>query len=204
MDQRGFAFKDAWRLLFGPTVGATFWNQTHVSAVLITRPDVAPACATPDTVRAMLHAIEDAAGRLIGRAREAGSTAADAARLLVNDIERLDADIEGLAQDTDPETLAAIERQLSQMHQTRRDARQHLEEAAKIMRAQADLLEVKRLDREDANGTLRAIWTVLERLREQSGRGTSQEIELIERLYALADAARRRPRPGGESGLLKD
>jgi hypothetical protein len=187
-----FAFKDAWRLLFGPTVGATFWNQTQVSAVLITRPDVAPACATPpDTVRAMLHAIEDGAGRLVGQARGDGSSAADAARVLVNDIERLDADIANLARDTD---LAAIERLLSQMPETQRDARRHLEESAKLMRAQADLVEVKRLDREDANGTLRAIWTVLERLREQSGRGTPQEAQLLERLRALAAAARRRAR----------
>jgi hypothetical protein len=194
----GFSFRDSWRLLFGPTVGATFWTQSHVNAVLLTRPDLAPACATPDTVRAMLHAIEDAAGRLVGRSREAGSTAAEASRLLVNDIERLDADIADLAQDA--EALASLERQLSKMAQTQRDVRQRLEEAAKMMRARADLLDVRRLDREDANGTLRAIWTVIERLREQSGRGSPQENELIERLHALATAARDRQRPRGAQG----
>ncbi len=192
----GFAFKDAWRLLFGPTVGATFWGQPHVNSVLITRPDAGAGCATPtpESVRAMLHAIEDGAGRLVGQARGDGSSAADAARLLVNDIERLDADIANLPRDTE---LDAIERLLSQMPETQRDARRHLEESAKLMRAQANLVEVKRLDREDANGTLRAIWTALERLREQSGRGTPQEAELLERLRALAAAARDRPRPPG-------
>jgi serine/threonine-protein kinase len=194
----GFAFKDAWRLLFGPTVGATFWNQPHVSGVLVTRPDAAPACATPppDTARAVLHAIEDAAGRLGGRARAAGGAATDAAHLLVNDIERLDAEIEGLSGDASPEELARVERRLSELRETQREARQHLEEYAKLMRAQADLLEVKRLDREDANGTLGAIWTVMERLRGLSGGGTPLETELLERLRALVAAARARPRPG--------
>jgi hypothetical protein len=144
----------------------------------------------------MLHAIEDAAGRLGGRAREIGSDAADAARLLVEDVERLDADIENLTRDADPEGLAQMERRLTRLHETQRDARQHLEEYAKIMRGQADLLDMKRLDREDARATLRAIWTALERLREQSMGGTPPESELIERLRALAAAARGRPRNG--------
>jgi hypothetical protein len=192
----GFAVQDASRLLFGPTVGNTFWGQPHVSAILITRPDAGAACATPvpENVRAMLHAIEDGAGRLSGRAREIGSDASDAARLLVEDVERLDADIEDLARDADPEELAQVERRLTQLHDTQREARQHLEEYAKIMRSQADLLDMKRLDREDARATLRAIWTVLERLREQSGHATPPEPELIERLRALTGAARGRPR----------
>jgi predicted Ser/Thr protein kinase len=194
----GFALQDASRLLFGPTVGTTFWGQPQVSAVLITRPEADAACTTPapENVRTMLHAIEDAAGRLSGKAREMGTDAADAARLLVEDVERLDVDIENLARDVDPEGLAQLERRLAQLHETQRDARQHLEEYAKIMRGQADLLDVKRLDREDARATLRAIWTALERLREQSVGATPPETELIERLRALAAAARGRPRPG--------
>jgi predicted Ser/Thr protein kinase len=190
----GLATQDASRLLFGPTVGATFWNQPHVAKVLLTRPDSAAACATPapDTVRAMLHAIEGAAARLSGPAREVGSSAADAAQLLVNDIERLDAEIETLVRDANPEDLAELDKRLSKMSETQREARQHLEEYARLMRAQADLVDVKRLDREDANGTLRAIWTALEHLREHSGRGTPRESELIDRLRALAAAARRR------------
>lgn len=70
------------------------------------------------------------------------------------------------------------------------------------MRGQAGLLEVKCLEREDANGTLRAIWTVLDRLREQSCRGTPTETDLLERLRSLAAAARGRPRPGGVGPLL--
>ena len=60
---RGFALRDSSRLLFGPTVGPTFWNQLHISSVLITRPDAGPVCVTPmpDSVRAMLHAIEEGA-----------------------------------------------------------------------------------------------------------------------------------------------
>jgi serine/threonine-protein kinase len=196
----GFAMQDASRLLFGPTIGVAFWNQPSVNAILITRPDAAAACGTPpDSARSMLHAIEDAAGRLSGRARESGSDAAHAARLLLDDVERLDGDIEKLARDTDPEELDRVERRMAQLNETQRDARQHLEGYARIMRGQADLLEVKRLEREDANATLRAIWTVLERLREPSGRGTPTETDLLERLRSLAAAACDRPRPGGVS-----
>jgi hypothetical protein len=92
---------------------------------------------------------------------------------------------------------------MAQLNETQRDARQHLEGYARIMRGQTDLLEVKRLEREDANGTLRAIWTVLERLREQSCRGTPTETDLLERLRSLAGAARGRPRPGGVGPLLR-
>jgi hypothetical protein len=190
----GFALNDASRLLFGPTVGTTFWSQPHISAVLVTRPDAGPACATapPETVRAMLHEIEDAAARLGGQAREDGSNAADAARLLVDDIEQLDGEIESIARDANPDHLASLERRLSEMGETQREARRYLEEYAKIMRGQADLLEVKRLARDEATDTLRAIWTVLERLRDHSGRGTPQQIALLEQLRALADAARRK------------
>jgi predicted Ser/Thr protein kinase len=190
----GFNPQHASRLLFGPTVGATFWNQPQVSAVLVTRADPNCACPTPipDTVRAILHAIEDAVPQLIGRARERGSAAAEAARLLVEEIERLDADIESLAQDADPEELARVERRLAQLHKVHRDARQHLEEYARIMRGQADLIDVKRLEREDAHGTLRAIWTVIDQIREQSGRGTSDP-DLVQRLNELASAVRQRP-----------
>jgi hypothetical protein len=195
----GFPVRDASRLLFGPTVGSTFWSQPHVSSVLLTRPDAAAACATPmpDSARAMVHAIEDAAGQLVGHVRAAGSSAAEAAHLLLSDIERLDGEIENLVGDADPEELARIERRLSQMNETQRDARRHLEEYARIMRSQTDLADVKRYDREDANGTLRTIWTVLERLREHSGRGPSRETELVQQLESLAAAARDRSRPAG-------
>jgi hypothetical protein len=199
----GFATQDASRLLFGPTVGMTFWNQPHVSAVLLARPDAAPACATPapDTVRAMLHAIEDASGRLTGRARQAGSVAAEAARALVDTIERLEGEIETLTRNADPEELANVERRLTQLPEGQRDPRDHLEHYAKWMRGQADLLEVRRLDRDDATGTLRAIWTVLERLREQSTRGIAPEAEVLERLHALAAGRVRGPRgPRGPQG----
>jgi predicted Ser/Thr protein kinase len=195
----GFALKDASRLLFGPTVGATFWNQTHVSAVLVTSPDPAVACALPppETVRAMLHAIEASAARLSGRARETGSTAADAARVLVETIEQVDAEIETLARNADPEELANVERRLAQLQDGQRDARDHLDKYATWMRGQADLLEMKRLDREDAHATLRAVWTLLERLREQSGRGTPQEAELLGHLRALIRGAQGPQSPQG-------
>ena len=194
----GFAVQDASRLLFGPTIGVTFWNQPHVNAVLVRRPNAAPACATaPESGRSMLHAIEDAAGQLSGRARECGSDAARAARLLLDDVERLDVEIESLARDADPEELARVERRMAQLSESQRDAREHLKGYAKIIRGQGDVLEVKRLEREDANDTLQAIWMVLERLREPSCRGTPTEFELLERLRALAAAARRRPRPRG-------
>jgi hypothetical protein len=190
----GFALNDASRLLFGPTVGTSFWSQPHISAVLVTRPDAGPACATdlPETVRAMLHAIEDAAARLGGRDREDGSNAADAAREVVNAIEHLDGEIESIARDANPEDLARLERRLIEMGETQPDARRHLEEYARIMRGQADLVEVKRLARDEAADTLRAIWTVLERLRDSSGRGTPQDGQLLEQLRALTDAARRK------------
>ena len=189
----GFNPQHASRLLFGPTIGATFWSLPHVSAVLVTSPNAAAVRDTPvpDTVRAMLHAIEDAAEQLSGRARERGSAAADAARVLVDDIEQLDSDIESLARDADPEELARVEQRLTQLHDTHRDARQHLEEYVRIMRRQAELIDVKRLERDDAHGALRAIWMVIDRLREESRHGTP-DTELLERLDALATAARGR------------
>lgn len=194
----GFAMQDASRLLFGPTIGVTFWNQRHVNAVLVRRPDAPAACTTPpESARSMLHSIEDAAGQLSGRARECGSDAARAARLLLDDVERLDGEIDDLARDADPEELARVERRIAQLSETQRDARDHLEGYAKIIRGQGDVLEMKRLEREDANDTLQAIWTVLERLREPSSRGPSTESELLERLRVLSAAARGRPRPRG-------
>ena len=194
----GFAVQDASRLLFGPTIGVTFWSQPHVNAVLVRHPNAAPACATPpESGRSMLQAIEDASARLNGRAREGGSDAARAARLLLDDVERLDSEIENLARDADPEELARLERRMAQLNETQHDARHHLEGYARIMRGQGDVLEVKRLEREDANASLRAIWTVLERLGEPSCRGTPTETDLLERLRALTAAARGRPRPRG-------
>ena len=196
----GLRAQDASRLLFGPTVGATFWNQEHISRLMITRPDAAPACATPqpDTVRGLLHSIEDATARLTGQARVTGSAAAEAARLLVNDIERLDAEIDMLLQDAAPEELARLERRLADMEGAHHAPRQHLEEYVRFMRGQADRLEVKRLDRDDANGTLREIWVVSQRLRDQSERGAPPEKELLARLEALCAASHARHRPGGK------
>ena len=194
----GLRAQDASRLLFGPTVGATFWNQEHISSVLVTRPDAAPACATPepDTVRGLLRSLEDATARLTGQARAAGSAAAEAGRLLVDDIERLDAEIESLLGDATPDELARLEGRLADMGGAQHPGRQHLEEYVRFMRAQADRVEVKRLDREDANGTLREMWVVLQRLREHTERGTPPERELLGRLEALSAAARARHRPG--------
>ena len=196
----GLRAQDASRLLFGPTVGATFWNQEHIIRLLITRPDAAPACATPqpDTVRGLLHSIEDATARLTGQARATGSAAAEAGRLLVDDIERLDAEIESLLGDAAPEELAQLERRLADMGDVEHPARQHLEEYVRFMRGQADRVEVKRLDREDANGTLREMWVVLQRLRDQSERGTPPEKDLLGHLEALCVAARARYRPAGQ------
>jgi predicted Ser/Thr protein kinase len=195
----GFALPDASRLLFGPTVGAAFWSQEHVSAVLITRPDLGPACATPppNTARAILHAIEDMANRLSGRARESGSEAADAARILSEEVDRLDVEIEKLERDAEPEELAHVERRLAQLHETESDARGHLEQYAKSLRRQADLLELRRSDREEALGLLRAMWTGLERLRVEPGRNAAPEREILERLHALSAAARGSHRPAG-------
>jgi serine/threonine-protein kinase len=186
-----FSLRDASRLLFGPTVGATFWNQPHVNSVLITRPDAGATCATPlpATVRAMLHAIEESAARLSGQARELGSGAVAAAQSLVSDIERLDDEIQQIAHA--PEQLALAQQSLDALRETQRDARQHLESYIKLMRRDADRLEMKRLEREDANGMLRAMWALLERLRDQSGRGTA-DVALLEQVRAMIADVRKR------------
>ncbi len=191
---RRFPMRDATRLLFGPTIGTTFWGQPHVKAVLGTRAGAASACAAPvpATIRGILYAIEASAQELTGSARPGGADAADAAHLLVDDVERLDAEIENLTRGADPEELARIERRLAELSDTQQDAREHLEAYAKLMRAQADRLEVKRLDRDDAAGTLRSIWAVLEQLR-----GTPDGAELLQRLQSLSAAARGRMRVSG-------
>jgi predicted Ser/Thr protein kinase len=188
----GFSAHHASHLLFGPTVAPTFWSLPQVTGVLVTPSSAGASRATPipKTVRGILHEIEEAAGDLTGRARQHGSAAADAARALVDEIERLDGDIEKLAGSVDPDDLARAQQSIAKLDETQRKPRQALEEYIRLMQEQAELLEVKRLHREDANGTLRELWTLINQARAQSARGTPDP-ELLDRLHALVTAIRR-------------
>ena len=80
---------------------------------------------------------------------------------------------------------------LAKLHETQHVARKALEEYIRSMREQRELLEVKRLHRDDAYGTLRELWTMIDQVRVQSARGTPDP-ELLDRLHALVTAVRRR------------
>ena len=190
---RGFSVQHASHLLFGPTTSATFWRLPQVGAVLVTRsgPGAGRATPVPDTVRGMLNAIEESAGQLTGKERQQGTAATEVARVLVDEIERLDAEIQKLASSADPEDLARAQQSLAKLDETQRRARQALEEYIRIMQEQRELVEVKRLHRDDAHGTLRELWTLMDQARTQSARGTP-DAELLDRLHALVTATRRR------------
>ena len=115
--REGLSRREIVRMLIGPTIVSRLWDSPQMSALLARHlPAPTPdAERRPDFPRECMHKIKSIAQDLTGRSRESGAIAVIAARELCSQIDALDVEISQLTDDSQPDMIARLARELADL-----------------------------------------------------------------------------------------
>jgi len=170
------------------------WHKPKYAALLLPPPGRTPAPprTEPRSPVELARAIQDIVAQLPSETRTTVSEATGAARQLADLVAALDVELGKLAQDVDPQELAAVEAKLQALGPEREEEGEVRRQKRTLLAEQRDLL--RRLDQRLAAATdrrtrlmelLRTMWLQMANLRAEAARDNLEATEVSARVRAL-------------------